>query len=135
MKPADGAKWLPCHSARKERTGVVLHAFVAAVGGKRAACGFELDSIPPQEWSDIVPKCARCVQALASLPRAQRYQRARRALGMSQQQAATHLGVNLRTWQRWEAGETSPRRAHRQAVKQFLSEDRWSQAWGASKPP
>ena len=55
----------------------------------------------------------------------------RKAEGMSQQQAATWLGIATRTWQKWEYGEASPwlkaavaiQQAGGPAVTEWVKED------------
>ena len=130
MKPDHNVRWLPCRSTRDYRSGAVLHAFSAAVGGRRSVCGFELKILEgPQKSPRRISRCDRCAHALASSPRARRLRRARQALGLSQFLAALRVGCDIRTYQRWEAGERSPAKQYRPAVRELLNDARWSQAW------
>jgi transcriptional regulator with XRE-family HTH domain len=53
---------------------------------------------------------------------ARRLTTARRALGLTQQQAADQVGVGLATWQRWESGDTAPRSVlAKRAVGEFIA--------------
>lgn len=45
----------------------------------------------------------------------------RAALGWTQPQAARFVGVSLRTWQDWEAGNAFPQKRHRPAVDGFMA--------------
>jgi transcriptional regulator with XRE-family HTH domain len=42
-------------------------------------------------------------------------------LHLSQREAADRVGVSLRTWQNWEAGESFPWPKHRRALDAFLT--------------
>ena len=44
----------------------------------------------------------------------------RRALGLSQEDAAARTGVTLRTWQRWESGATKGHVVHLPAIADVL---------------
>lgn len=59
---------------------------------------------------------ARNADTLAALCRRERDRR-----DWTQAEAACAIGVHLRTYQRWEAGETMPRAAERRAVARTLN--------------
>ena len=54
---------------------------------------------------------------------ANRIERARNALGVSQEQAAKKWGVSLRTLQNWEQGVNAPRGLGLVALRQMIAQE------------